>query len=74
MPYNLLDTKDLVKFKTKEKNRTNLEFSGGEYLNIKDLELSPLDGIDVKRLDKIAKVLRGLIFAAVEAGQSGHPG
>ncbi len=74
MPYNLLDKKELADFRKKEKDRTKFEFSGGEYINIKDLDLSPLDGIDVKRLDKIAKVLRGLIFAAVEAGQSGHPG
>ncbi len=74
MSYNLLDKKDLVKFKKKEKVRLKFEFSGAEYLNIKDLKLENLDGIEVERLDKFAKVIRGLIFAAVEAGQSGHPG
>ncbi|OGH93352.1 MAG: hypothetical protein A2563_01955 [Candidatus Magasanikbacteria bacterium RIFOXYD1_FULL_40_23] len=74
MSYNLLDKKDLEKFKKKEKDRVKFEFAGAEYLNIKDLKLENLDGIDVVRLDKLAKVIRGLIFAAVEAGQSGHPG
>lgn len=30
--------------------------------------------VDITRLERLAKVLRGLIFATVEAGQSGHPG
>ncbi len=28
----------------------------------------------MKKMEKLAKILRGLIFATVEAGQSGHPG
>ncbi len=45
-----------------------------EYINIQGKKIPNIKGIDVKRLDKLAKILRGLIFAAVEAGQSGHPG
>ena len=45
-----------------------------EYINIQGKKITNIKGIDVKRLDKLAKVIRGLIFAAVEAGQSGHPG
>ncbi|MEK7131664.1 MAG: 1-deoxy-D-xylulose-5-phosphate synthase N-terminal domain-containing protein [Patescibacteria group bacterium] len=45
-----------------------------EYINIQGKKIANIKGIDVKRLDKLAKVIRGLIFAAVEAGQSGHPG
>ena len=74
MPYNLLDKKDFAKFKTKEKKRLQYSAQSAEYINIKDLDLADLDGIDVPRLDKLARVLRGLTFAAVEAGQSGHPG
>ncbi len=74
MPYNLLDKKDFAKFKSKEKKRFKFDVPGAEYLNIQDLDLADLDGVDVTRLDKLAKILRGLIFAAVEAGQSGHPG
>ncbi len=45
-----------------------------EYINLQNKKISAIKGIDVKRLDKLARILRGLIFAAVEAGQSGHPG
>lgn len=74
MFYNLLDKKDFVKFKNKERKRFKFNSPGAEYINIKDLDLASLDGIDIKRLEKLAGILRGLIFAAVEAGQSGHPG
>ena len=45
-----------------------------EYINIQGKKTPNIEGIDVKKLEKLAKVLRGLIFATVEAGQSGHPG
>jgi transketolase len=45
-----------------------------EYINLQGKKIPTINGIDTKRLDKLARVLRGLIFAAVEAGQSGHPG
>jgi transketolase len=45
-----------------------------EYINLQNKKIANIKGIDVPRLDKLAKILRGLIFAAVEAGQSGHPG
>lgn len=51
-----------------------INLSSPEYINIQNSNLFPLDGIDIEKLEKFAKVLRGLIFAAVEAGQSGHPG
>lgn len=59
---------------TKSKKTDSFTMHGGQYLNIQDTKLAPIDGIDIVRLEKIAKVLRGLIFATVEAGQSGHPG
>ncbi|HSR88997.1 MAG TPA: thiamine pyrophosphate-dependent enzyme [Candidatus Udaeobacter sp.] len=74
MPYNLLDKKGMADFKKKEKNLLQYSVQSGQYLNIEDLDLASIDGIDVPRLDKLAKIIRGLIFAAVEAGQSGHPG
>ena len=45
-----------------------------EYINLQNKKISPIKGIDVPRLEKLARILRGLIFATVEAGQSGHPG
>lgn len=74
MSYNLLEKKDLEKFKKKEKTRLVYSSQTAEYLNIKDLDLADLEGIDVKKINKLAKIIRGLIFATVEAGQSGHPG
>ena len=59
---------------TKSKKTDSFTMHGGQYLNIQDVKLAPIDGIDIVRLEKIAKILRGLIFATVEAGQSGHPG
>lgn len=45
-----------------------------EYINIQGKKIANIKGIDVPKLEKFAKVLRGLLFATVEAGQSGHPG
>lgn len=74
MPYNLLNKKDLARFKIKEKKRFKSDSSGALHLNIGGLSIAQIDGIEIKRMKKLAKILRGLIFAAVEAGQSGHPG
>ncbi len=46
----------------------------GEYIQIKDRGAKMPPDIDVDKMEKFARVLRGLIFASVEAGQSGHPG
>lgn len=48
--------------------------SGPVHLNIKGANLAPYNGADLAKLDKLAKILRGLIFVTVEAAQSGHPG
>ncbi|OGY88301.1 MAG: hypothetical protein A2319_03895 [Candidatus Kerfeldbacteria bacterium RIFOXYB2_FULL_38_14] len=45
-----------------------------EHLNLQEEKLADLPGVDVEKLSALAKILRGLIFATVEAGQSGHPG
>lgn len=44
------------------------------YLDLRGKDLSPCDDKDLEKLEKYARILRGLIFAAVEAAQSGHPG
>ena len=74
MPYNLLQEGELEKLKKEAPERFQQEIKGGDYLNLQGLELSALDGIDVSRLEKLASIIRGLMFAAIEAGQSGHPG
>ncbi|MFA5175527.1 MAG: hypothetical protein WC430_03895 [Patescibacteria group bacterium] len=55
----------------KIKNSKSVE---GEYVDLRKEKLTAIDGFDVKKIEKFAKILRGLIFATVEASQSGHPG
>ncbi|MFA7653469.1 MAG: thiamine pyrophosphate-dependent enzyme [Candidatus Magasanikbacteria bacterium] len=44
------------------------------YVNLQDAELAPMDGVDVNKILELSRLTRGLIFASVEAAQSGHPG
>lgn len=72
--YNLLNETGLEKLKNEQPERFSNSLKTGAYLNLQKLELANLDGIDIPRLEKLANIMRGLIFATVEAGQSGHPG
>ena len=72
--YNPLNSEDLEKLKSTQPERFSNPLKTGKYLNLQKLELANLDGIDIPRLEKLANIMRGLIFATVEAGQSGHPG
>ncbi|MBU0545927.1 hypothetical protein KKA13_01595 [Patescibacteria group bacterium] len=74
MPYNLSTKDGLKKIRAEQAKRLNFSMKGGEYINLQGLKLANIDGIDIPRLEKFAKIMRGLIFATVEAGQSGHPG
>ncbi|MDO8509673.1 MAG: 1-deoxy-D-xylulose-5-phosphate synthase N-terminal domain-containing protein, partial [bacterium] len=44
------------------------------YLNLQNADLPVPAGVNIRLLERLAKVVRGFLFAAVEAGQSGHPG
>lgn len=68
MSLNLFDEKVWKKF-SKDETRVN-----GNYINLSGVDLEELEGVDVQRLQHLAQIMRGFIFAAVEAGQSGHPG
>ncbi|KKS65737.1 MAG: hypothetical protein UV40_C0002G0012 [Parcubacteria group bacterium GW2011_GWA1_42_7] len=72
--YNILDSKNFEELKEKEPQRFQYLAEGGFYLNLKDLELEPIEGIELDRMDHLAKILRGLAFAAIEGIKSGHPG
>ena len=74
MSYNLLNKEEFNKLRQSEPERFKAEVKGGEYLNLQGLALAPMEGVDLKILERLAKVMRAFIFAAVEAGQSGHPG
>jgi len=72
--YNILDQKDFSDLKAKEPQRFNFMTEGGFYFNLKGLELAPMDGINVEKLNHLAKIVRGFAFAAIDGVKSGHPG
>ncbi len=47
---------------------------GGFYLNLKSLDLKPIDYLDLERISNLARIIRGFAFAAIEGVKSGHPG
>ncbi|OGH88200.1 MAG: hypothetical protein A3J93_00460 [Candidatus Magasanikbacteria bacterium RIFOXYC2_FULL_42_28] len=74
MAYNILEKNDWEKLKTAEPARFENQMAGGEYLNLQKLDLAVLPGIDTDKLNDLARIMRGFIFAMVEAARSGHPG
>ncbi len=72
--YNILDQKELGVLKEKEPQRFQYQPEGGAYLNLKNLELKPIEGIDVEKINNLARIVRGLAFSAIEGIKSGHPG
>jgi transketolase len=72
--YNLLDKEGLEALRSSEPDRFQYKAEGGAYLNLKGLPLEPLAEIDPQRIASLARVMRGLEFAAVDAAKSGHPG
>lgn len=47
---------------------------GGLHLDLRDVSLPPLAGIDEEKIPKLTRILRGLMFTAVDGAKSGHPG
>lgn len=74
MSYNLLNKTDFEKFKKSKPANFQYDFEGGSYLKLQDLQLDNLPGIEIDKLEKIATLMRELIFATVEGSHSGHPG
>jgi len=72
--YDILDKKELSALKKKEPKRFKYSAQGGSFLNLQGLELKPMEGIDVEKLNDLAKIVRGLAFSAIEGINSGHPG
>ncbi|MBI4427184.1 MAG: hypothetical protein HY569_01725 [Candidatus Magasanikbacteria bacterium] len=50
------------------------KMQGGQYLNLQDSKLENIPGIDPEKFNEAARIMRGLMFCAVEAAKSGHPG
>ena len=75
MYHNILDQKDLDNLKQAEPQRFEYKpASDAVYLNLRGLELLPIEGLDVVKINRLAKIVRALAFAAVEGIKSGHPG
>jgi transketolase len=71
MPLNPLLAKDLKKIVKNSKNN----FQGkSEYICLKNQKLPDFPNFDIKIAERLAKIVRGLIFATVEHASSGHPG
>ncbi|OGZ34078.1 MAG: hypothetical protein A2Y98_03330 [Candidatus Portnoybacteria bacterium RBG_19FT_COMBO_36_7] len=72
--YNILNSQELDSLKQKEPQRFQYVPEGGFYLNLKNLELAPAEGLDMARMQNLARILRGLAFSAIQGVKSGHPG
>ncbi len=72
--YNILNPQDLDNLKTKEPKRFQYLAEGGLYLDLRKLDLNPIEGIDVDKIGSLSRIVRGLIFAAINGIKSGHPG
>jgi transketolase len=74
MYFNISEDGDLAKLKRTEPKRFKSEANGAQYIDLRALPLAPVPNFEIGRLTHLANILRGLIFATVEAAQSGHPG
>ncbi|MDO8499345.1 MAG: thiamine pyrophosphate-dependent enzyme [bacterium] len=74
MPIDLLSDQELNKLRVSQPERFQANLQGGDYIDLRELDLQALPEMEIERLKRLAAIMRGLIFAAVEAGQSGHPG
>lgn len=54
--------------------RVEFRPEGGAYLNLMGAPLEAIPEIDEDKIAEICRVARGLLFTAVDAAQSGHPG
>jgi transketolase len=72
--YNILQQPDLEEIKNKEPQRFKYQAEGGFYLDLRDLEFAPIEGINIEKISRLAKIIRGLSFATIDGAKSGHPG
>jgi transketolase len=54
--------------------RATPTLEGAVHLDLRASDLEPLDGIDEELTARLARILRGLLFTAVDGARSGHPG
>jgi len=71
---NPLDRATRAALADAEPERFHYQAEGGAYLDLRGLPLEPLPEIDEPKAANLCRISRGLLFAAVNAAQSGHPG
>lgn len=72
--YNILDKKELDALIKKEPKRFKYLAEGGYYINLQNLNLKLIEGIDLEKTAHLAKIIRALAFCAIDSIKSGHPG
>ena len=72
--FNLLEKHGVEALCAAEPDRFHNHTEGGAYLNLRGLSLEPLPEIDEQKSATLARIVRGLAFAAVDGAKSGHPG
>ncbi|MGA2597205.1 MAG: 1-deoxy-D-xylulose-5-phosphate synthase N-terminal domain-containing protein [Bryobacteraceae bacterium] len=71
---NVLEKDGLEALRYVAPERLQFEAPHGAYLDLRGLSLEPLPEIDEQKLTALCRVVRGLLFAAVDGARSGHPG
>jgi transketolase len=72
--YNVLEKEGLEALRASEPERFQYRPEGGAHLNLKGAPLPLLPEIDEEKIAVLCRVVRGLLFAAVDGARSGHPG
>lgn len=72
--YNISEQGGLDNLKQAEPRRFAYKSEGGAYLDLRGVELAPIDGLNVEKTERLAKFVRALAFAAIDGIKSGHPG
>lgn len=72
--YPLLHPEGLTALRSTEPARFQYQSQGAAYLNLRGLSLEALPELDEARIANLCRVVRGLLFSAVDGAQSGHPG
>ena len=55
--YNILETKEIEVLKEKEPRRFEYKLEGGAYLDLRGLELAPVEELDVEKVNRLAKII-----------------
>jgi transketolase len=71
---NILENGALDALQQSEPSRFRSTREGGAHLDLRGLALARLEGIDEGKISKLARIVRGLAFTAVDGAKSGHPG